>query len=60
MQRGDQPNLTGWASMYRTAGRPDAPWRYDAAFGLDSTERMLGDKDNCQGSARSSSTLQGR
>ena len=48
MQRGEQPNLTGWASMFRTAGRPDAPWRYDTAFGQDSTERMLGDKDNCQ------------
>ena len=48
MQRGDQPNLTGWTSMFRTAGRPDAPWRYDTAFGQDSTERMLGDKDNCQ------------
>ena len=47
MQMGEQPNLTGWASMYRTAGRPDAPWRYNAAFGPDSTERMLGDKDNC-------------
>ena len=47
MQRGDQPNLTGWASMYRTAGRPDAPWRYDSAFGANSSERMLGDKDNC-------------
>lgn len=48
MQMGDQPNLTGWASMYRTAGRPDAPWRYNSAFSPDSTERMLGDKTNCQ------------
>lgn len=47
MQMGDQPNLTGWASMFRTAGRPDAPWRYNSAFSPDSTERMLGDKDNC-------------
>ena len=52
MQRGDQPNLTGWASMFRTAGRPDAPWRYDGAFGPDSTERMLGDKDDCQDTCR--------
>jgi len=49
LQMGDQPNLTGWASMFRTAGRPDAPWRYNTAFSPDSTERMLGDKDNCQG-----------
>src|SRR5499426_2695031 len=47
MQMGEQPNLTGWASMFRTAGRPDAPWRYNTAFSPDSTERMLGDKDNC-------------
>jgi len=47
MQMGEQPNLTGWTSMFRTAGRPDAPWRYNTAFSPDSTERMLGDKDNC-------------
>ncbi len=29
MERGDQAGLVGWASMYRTAGRPDAPWRYN-------------------------------
>ena len=33
--------------MYRTAGRPDAPWRYNGAFSPDSTQRLLGDKDNC-------------
>src|SRR5262245_59560218 len=48
MQMGDQPNLTGWASMFRTAGRPDAPWRYNSAFAPDSTERLLGDKEDCQ------------
>ena len=47
MQKGEQPNLTGWASMYRTAGRPDAPWRYNAAFAVDSVERMLGDEKDC-------------
>ena len=52
MQMGDQPNLTGWASMFRTAGRPDAPWRYNTAFAPDSTERMLGDKDNCAGTCK--------
>jgi peptide/nickel transport system substrate-binding protein len=45
--RGDQPRLTGWASMYRTVGRPDAPWRYNAAFSPDSNERLLGDVNNC-------------
>jgi peptide/nickel transport system substrate-binding protein len=48
LERGDQAPLTGWASMYRTAGRPDAPWRYNGAFSPDSTQRLLGDKDNCQ------------
>ena len=47
MERGDQAPLIGWASMYRTAGRPDAPWRYNGAFSPDSTQRLLGDKDNC-------------
>ena len=48
MERGDQAGLVGWASMYRTAGRPDAPWRYDGAFSPESTQRLLGDKENCQ------------
>ena len=47
MERGDQAGLIGWASMYRTAGRPDAPWRYDGAFSPESIQRLLGDKDNC-------------
>lgn len=45
--RGNQEHLTGWASMYRTVGRPDAPWRYNAAFSSDGGERLLGEKDNC-------------
>jgi len=48
LQLGEQPNLTGWVSMFRTAGRPDAPWRYNTAFAPDSTERLLGDSTNCQ------------
>jgi peptide/nickel transport system substrate-binding protein len=47
MERGDQAPLIGWASMYRTAGRPDAPWRYDGAFSPESTQRLLGDKTSC-------------
>ena len=47
MERGDQAGLIGWASMYRTAGRPDVPWRYDGAFSPESIQRLLGDKDNC-------------
>lgn len=47
--RGNQEQLTGWVSMYRTVGRPDSPWRYNAAFssGNDSGERLLGDKTTC-------------
>jgi peptide/nickel transport system substrate-binding protein len=48
LERGDQAQLVGWASMYRTAGRPDIPWRYDGAFSPESNGRLLGDKDNCQ------------
>jgi peptide/nickel transport system substrate-binding protein len=48
MERGDQAGLVGWASMYRTAGRPDVPWRYDGAFSPESTQRLMGDKENCQ------------
>lgn len=43
----DQAQLTGWASMYRTVGRPDAPWRYNAAYNPESNERLFGDKENC-------------
>jgi peptide/nickel transport system substrate-binding protein len=46
LERGQGP-LIGWGSMYRTAGRPDAQWRYNAAFSPESTQRLLGDKDNC-------------
>ena len=45
--RGNQEQLTGSASMYRTVGRPDAPWRYHAAFSSDGNERLFGDKDTC-------------
>jgi len=47
LERGDQAQLLGWASMYRTAGRPDAPWRYDGAFSPESTQRLLGHKEHC-------------
>ncbi len=55
--RAEQPQLTGWASMYRTVGRPDAPWRYNAAFSPDSSERLLGDKDNCNDACKKFSEL---
>ncbi|MGD9804921.1 MAG: ABC transporter substrate-binding protein [Hyphomicrobiaceae bacterium] len=43
----DQAQLTGWVSMYRTVGRPEAFWRYNAAFNPESTERLFGDTENC-------------
>lgn len=43
----DQAQLTGWASMYRTVGRPEAFWRYNAAFSPESGERLFGDPENC-------------
>jgi peptide/nickel transport system substrate-binding protein len=52
MERGDQAPLIGWASMYRTAGRPDATWRYNGAFSPDNAQRLLGDKDNCNETCR--------
>jgi peptide/nickel transport system substrate-binding protein len=50
--RGDQAALAGGASMYRTAGRPDAPWRYNASYAPDSEQHLIGDKDNCDTTCR--------
>ncbi len=47
LANGDQPLLNGNVSMYRTAGRPDLTWRYNAAFAPDSSQRLLGDKTTC-------------
>jgi peptide/nickel transport system substrate-binding protein len=47
--RGDQAHLAGGASMYRTVGRPDMPWRYDGSFGAESEQHLLGDKASCEG-----------
>src|SRR5207244_556762 len=47
LARGGAPQLAGWASMYRTAGRPDVPWRYDGSYGPESDQRLLGEKDYC-------------
>jgi peptide/nickel transport system substrate-binding protein len=47
LSRGDQPQLAGNASMYRTVGRPDMPWRYDGGFATTSEHHLLGDKVNC-------------
>jgi peptide/nickel transport system substrate-binding protein len=47
LQLGDQAQLVGVASMYRTAGRPDMAWRYNGGFGVRSNQRLLGTEDNC-------------
>jgi len=47
LARGEQPHLSGAASMYRTVGRPDMPWRYDGAFSAVSEQHLLGDKTHC-------------
>ena len=52
LTRANQEHLTGWASMYRTVGRPDSPWRYNAAFSSDGLERLFGDKDNCDAACK--------
>jgi peptide/nickel transport system substrate-binding protein len=48
LARGDQPQLGGVASMYRTVGRPDLQWRYNAAFAPDSEQRLIGDQKTCE------------
>ncbi len=45
--RGNQDELAGGASMYRTAGRPDMAWRYQVAFSATSQHHLLGDEKNC-------------
>src|SRR4051812_17615664 len=47
LQRGDQAQLAGNASMYRTVGRPDMPWRYNGSFGSTSEQHLFGAKDSC-------------
>jgi peptide/nickel transport system substrate-binding protein len=51
--RGDQAPLVGGASMYRTAGRPDVPWRYNSALNTEGVgERLLGDVNTCDATCR--------
>jgi peptide/nickel transport system substrate-binding protein len=47
LERGDQDELAGAASMYRTVGRPDMPWRYQGGFSPNSPQHLLGDEKNC-------------
>jgi peptide/nickel transport system substrate-binding protein len=45
--RGDQAQLVGGASMYRTVGRPDVPWRYNGSYAVDSEQHLFGEADSC-------------
>jgi len=47
MSRGEQKGLTGTASMYRTAGRPEAAPRYITTFVSKGTQHLFGDPENC-------------
>ena len=46
MVRGDQKNLIGTPSMYRTAGRPVAVPRYNGGFHSKSEPHLLGDPEH--------------
>lgn len=50
--RGEQNELAGVASMYRTAGRPDMAWRYQGAFHPKGQAHLLGDEKNCDATCK--------
>ena len=52
LARGEQDELAGVASMYRTVGRPDMAWRYNGGFAPTSEQHLLGDKKNCGASCQ--------
>ena len=47
MTRGDQKNLIGTASMFRTAGRPEPSPRYQTTFTSKGVGHLLGDPKEC-------------
>lgn len=47
LTQGDQPELVGRVSMYRTAGRPIATTRYNVAFHPEGAHRLLGVPGDC-------------
>ena len=57
LSRGDQAHLAGGASMYRTAGRPDMPWRYESSFAADSEQHLIGDKTTCDTTCQAFGTI---
>jgi peptide/nickel transport system substrate-binding protein len=49
MGRGEQKNLVGTASMFRTAGRPEPSPRYSTSLTSKGTQHLLGDPKECPG-----------
>jgi peptide/nickel transport system substrate-binding protein len=49
MTRGEQKNLVGTASMFRTAGRPEPSPRYSTSLTSKGTQHLLGDPKDCTG-----------
>ena len=49
MTRGEQKNLVGTASMFRTAGRPEPSPRYSTSLTSKGTQHLLGDPKECPG-----------
>ena len=47
MGRGEQKNLIGTASMYRTAGRPEPSPRYVTSLTSKGVQHLFGDPNNC-------------
>ena len=47
MTRGDQKNLVGTVSMFRTAGRPESSPRYQTTFTSKGVGHLLGDEKVC-------------
>jgi peptide/nickel transport system substrate-binding protein len=47
LARGEQDELAGVASMYRTVGRPDMAWRYNGGFAPASEQHLLGTEKDC-------------
>lgn len=55
--RGDQAQLAGGVSMYRTVGRPDMPWRYETSYAADGEQHLIGDKTICDAACQSFGTI---
>jgi peptide/nickel transport system substrate-binding protein len=57
MGRGDQKNLIGTASMFRTAGRPEPSPRYSTSLTSKGTQHLYGDPKDCPALCQESDKL---